>query len=119
MMREKMNCSQIFFWRKKMPSNNSFNEERFVAVLEEAINKVKTEEDPVLLTEMKKLFESNHFETNCIRSVRGFGYEKEDMIYQVKDAAVFAEIMKAIDKTAEEPAIVEMCGHAVYIGRKR
>ena len=28
-----------------MPSNNSFNEERFVAVLEEAINKVKTEED--------------------------------------------------------------------------
>ena len=70
-------------------------------------------------TEMKKLFESNHFETNCIRSVRGFGYEKEDMIYQVKDEAVFAEIMKAIDKTAEEPAIVEMCGHAVYIGRKR
>ena len=42
-----------------MPSNNSFNEERFVAVLEEAINKVKTEEDPVLLTEMKKLFKKH------------------------------------------------------------
>ena len=42
-----------------MPSNNSFNEERFVAVLEEAINKVKTEEDPVLLTEMKKLFKKS------------------------------------------------------------
>ena len=68
--------------------------------------------------EMKKLFESNHFETTCIRSIRGFGYEKEDMIYQVKDEAVFTEIMKAIEKTAEDPAIVEMCGHAVYIGRK-
>lgn len=42
-----------------MPINNSFDEERFVAVLEEAINKVKTEEDPVLLTEMKKLFKKH------------------------------------------------------------
>jgi len=69
-------------------------------------------------TEMKALFEENQFETTGVRSIRGFGYEKEDMIYQVKDEAVFAEIMKAIDKTAEDPAIVEMCGHAVYIGRK-
>ena len=42
-----------------MPINNSFDEERFVAVLEEAINKVKTEEDPVLLTDMKKLFKKH------------------------------------------------------------
>lgn len=54
-----MNRSQTFLLEKKMPSNNSFNEERFVAVLEEAINKVKTEEDPVLLTDMKKLFKKH------------------------------------------------------------
>lgn len=42
-----------------MPINNAFDEERFVAVLEEAINKVKTEEDPVLLTDMKKLFKKH------------------------------------------------------------
>lgn len=42
-----------------MPINNSFDEERFVAVLEEAISKVKTEEDPVLLTDMKKLFKKH------------------------------------------------------------
>lgn len=42
-----------------MPINNTFDEERFVAVLEEAINKVKTEEDPVVLTEMKKLFKKH------------------------------------------------------------
>ena len=42
-----------------MPINNTFDEERFIAVLEEAINKVKTEEDPDLLTEMKKLFKKH------------------------------------------------------------
>ena len=42
-----------------MPNNNSFDEERFVAVLEEAISKVKTEEDPVVLTDMKKLFKKH------------------------------------------------------------
>lgn len=42
-----------------MPINNTFDEERFVAILEEAINKVKTEEDPVVLTEMKKLFKKH------------------------------------------------------------
>ena len=67
--------------------------------------------------EMKQLFEDNGFETTCIRSIRGFAYEKEDMIYGVKDEDVLAEIIKAIDKTAENPAIVEMCGHAVYVGK--
>lgn len=67
--------------------------------------------------EMKQLFEDNGFETTCIRSIRGFAYEKEDMIYGVKDEDVLAEIMKAIDKTADDPAVVEMCGHAVYFGK--
>ncbi len=42
-----------------MPSNSSFDESRFVALLEDAINKVKTEEDPIVLTEMKKLFKKH------------------------------------------------------------
>lgn len=42
-----------------MPTNNSFDESRFIIVLEEAINKVKTEEDPVVLNEMKKLFKKH------------------------------------------------------------
>lgn len=36
--------------------NSSFDEVRFCALLEEAVEKVKNEEDPVVLTEMKKLF---------------------------------------------------------------
>ena len=45
-------------------------------------------------------------------------YEKEDMIYGIEDKAVFHEVMEAIHKTATDKAIVEMCGHAVYTGRK-
>ena len=48
----------LFYLEKRMPINN-IDEERFVAVLKEAINKVKTEEDPVALTEMKKLFKKH------------------------------------------------------------
>lgn len=39
-----------------MPINNTFDEDHFVALLEDAINKVKTEEDPMVLNKMKKLF---------------------------------------------------------------
>lgn len=42
-----------------MPTNNLFDESRFITVLEEAISKVKTEEDPVVLNEMKKLFKKH------------------------------------------------------------
>lgn len=41
-----------------MSTKNDFqiNEEQFIAFLEDAVSKVKTEEDPVILTEYKKLF---------------------------------------------------------------
>ncbi len=68
--------------------------------------------------EMEKMFTQYGFETSCIRSVRGFAYEKEDMIYGIEDKAVFREVIEAIHKTATDNAIVEMCGHAVYIGKK-
>ena len=69
-------------------------------------------------SEMEEMFGAYHFERECIRSIRGFAYEKEDKIYAIEDEAVFAEVMKCIEETAEDRAIVEMCGHAVYIGRK-
>lgn len=42
-----------------MPINNTFDEDRFVALLEDAITKVRTEEDPIVLTKMKKIFKKN------------------------------------------------------------
>jgi len=82
--------------------NNGFFQEGYYATAEE----------------MERMFTDNYFETECIRSIRGFGYEREDSIYQIKDESVYAEVMNCIEKTAENKAIVEMCGHAMYIGRK-
>ncbi|AEE16050.1 DbpA RNA binding domain-containing protein [Treponema brennaborense] len=38
---------------------SSFDEERFTALLSDAVDRVKTEEDPVVLNELKKLFKKN------------------------------------------------------------
>lgn len=68
--------------------------------------------------EIKKLFEENGFDTFKIVSVRSFGYEKEDFLYQVRDNEMFDNIIQLIKQTSEIPEIIEMCGHAIYIGKK-
>ena len=39
--------------------DSAFDEARYSAFLQEAVNKVKTEEDPLVLNQMKKLFKKN------------------------------------------------------------
>ena len=68
--------------------------------------------------EIEKLFAENGFEKQLLRSIRGFGYEKEDVIYKFKNKNVFSKILELIDSTAEDKAIVETCGHAIYVGHK-
>ncbi len=68
--------------------------------------------------EIENLFESNGFEKQKVLSIRGFGYEKEDKLYNINDKVMFDEIIKLISKTAEDTSIVETCGHAMYIGKK-
>lgn len=68
--------------------------------------------------EIETLFESNGFEKKKIVSIRGFGYEKEDKLYNLNDAEMFKEIIDLISSTAEDASIVETCGHAMYIGKK-
>lgn len=69
--------------------------------------------------EIERLFKDNHFEKITISSIRGFGYEKEDNLYEIKDKEIFDEIINLIDKTSDTKEVVETCGHAMYIGRKR
>lgn len=69
--------------------------------------------------EIEKLFEENGFNKLSIRSIRGFGYEKEDSIYNIEDKDMFNKIIELISNTAENKSIVEMCGHAIYIGCKK
>ena len=69
--------------------------------------------------EIEKLFEEKGFDKILIKSIRGFGYEKEDSIYSIDDKSMFSKIIELISATAEDKSIVEMCGHAIYIGQKK
>ena len=69
--------------------------------------------------EIENLFDVNDFEKIVLRSIRGFGYEKEDMIYKFENTPDFDKIIGLINDTAADKSIVEMCGHAIYVGRKK
>lgn len=69
--------------------------------------------------EIENLFSTNGFEKILLRSIRGFGYEKEDVIFKFKNKNVFSKILDLIDSTAEDKSIIEMCGHAMYVGVKK
>lgn len=69
--------------------------------------------------EIENLFSANGFEKIILRSIRGFGYEKEDVIFKFKNKNVFSKILDLIDSTAEDKSIIEMCGHAMYVGIKK
>ncbi len=69
--------------------------------------------------EIENLFDANGFEKIVLRSIRGFGYEKEDMIYKFENTPDFEKIIGLINDTAADKSIVEMCGHAIYVGRKK
>ena len=69
--------------------------------------------------EIENLFSANGFEKIMLRSIRGFGYEKEDVIFKFKNKNVFSKILDLIDSTAEDNSIIEMCGHAMYVGVKK
>lgn len=68
--------------------------------------------------EIEELF-NNHFDKLDIFSIRGFGYEREDNLYSIEDKNMFNEIISLIDKTSRKREIIETCGHAMYIGRKK
>lgn len=68
--------------------------------------------------EIERLFADNGFEKELLRSVRGFGYQKEEQLFKIADAQIFDKIIELIDSTAEDKAIVETCGHAIYVGHK-
>lgn len=69
--------------------------------------------------EIKKLFLNNGFNKILIRSIRGFGYEKEDSIYNIENKEMFDKVIELIDQTSDNQSIIDMCGHAIYIGIKK
>jgi 2-polyprenyl-3-methyl-5-hydroxy-6-metoxy-1,4-benzoquinol methylase len=70
--------------------------------------------------EIEQLFREHNFSQILLRSIRGFGYNKEEKLYELseKDISLFNKMIELINKTSTNPAIIETCGHALYIGRK-
>ena len=68
--------------------------------------------------EMEELFACHGFGKVCVRSIRGFAYEREEGICSITDPVMKAQVIELIDATAERKEIIETCGHAVYIGEK-
>jgi len=71
--------------------------------------------------ELASLFGDNGFSKMLMRSIRGWGYNREEQILKLRDEEPekFEVVMELISKTASDPSIVEMCSHAIYIGRKQ
>jgi len=71
--------------------------------------------------EVVSLFSDNGFSKVLLRSIRGWGNNIEEQIYKVKDEnpEMHKTVIDLINKTAADPSIIEMCGHAIYIGRKQ
>ena len=71
--------------------------------------------------EIEKLFGDFGFSKKLIRSIRGFGFGREELIcgLEEKDPEMFRTIIGLINETAENKAIVENGCHAVYIGAKK
>lgn len=71
--------------------------------------------------EIVELFKKNGFSKIMMRSIRGFGYTREEKLFELleKDKKLFKNMIDLINRTSSDPAIIETCGHAIYIGKKK
>ena len=71
--------------------------------------------------ELVTLFSNNGFSKVLLRSVRGWGDTMAEKIYKLKDENLerYKTVMDLINKTADDSSIIEMCSHAIYVGRKQ
>lgn len=71
-------------------------------------------------SEVMELFNQVGFEMVKSRSVRGFGFNREEQIYELKDTnpQMYEKLMALLENTAEDPSILNLCAHALYVGRK-
>ena len=70
--------------------------------------------------EIESLFVNNGFSKVLLRSIRGWGSRYTEQIYKLKNENFqeYEKIIELINKTADDPSIIETCSHALYIGQK-
>ena len=66
------------------------------------------------------IFKEIGFKQLLLRSIRGIGYkqEKEILSLRTQNPSFYQAIMEIIHETSGNEAILETCGHAVFIGEK-
>lgn len=71
--------------------------------------------------EIKKLFEATGFRELEVISLRGIAYGKEKMLMQIKESNpdLYDTILEMVKKTSSIASVVDMSGHALYIGQKK
>jgi len=70
--------------------------------------------------ELVSLFSKNGFSKILLRSIRSWGSNREEQIYKLKDEnpEKYEVVIDLINRTADDPSIIETCMHALYIGQK-
>ena len=70
--------------------------------------------------EVVALFAEHGFSKILLRSVRGWGDRIEEQIYNLKNESpqMYATVIDIINQTACNTSIVEMCSHAIYVGKR-
>jgi ubiquinone/menaquinone biosynthesis C-methylase UbiE len=70
--------------------------------------------------ELCQLFASTGLEHAAVVSVRGIAHDHGESLWRIResDEPLFDAIMKAIETTEAEPSVIELGGHALYVGRK-
>ena len=71
--------------------------------------------------EIVSLFNMNGFSKILLRSVRGWGSNKEEQILKLKkeNPEKYEAVIELINKTADDPSIIEICMHAIYVGQNQ
>ena len=72
------------------------------------------------IDEIKELFRANSFDQVHLRSLRSIGYGKENALYKLEeeDPEMFKTTMRLLNETSTDMSVIEMCGHAIYVGQK-
>lgn len=70
-------------------------------------------------SEIESLFGMYGFEKIMMRSIRSFGYRREEKILSLKkmNKNLYDTLLQLIESTSEEPSVIETCGHAMYLGK--
>lgn len=69
--------------------------------------------------EIEKLFDKFNFKKIIMRSIRSFGYGREEEILSLKqeNKNLYDTLMQLIDSTSEDPSVIETCGHVIYLSK--